>query len=71
MLQQILSDTAAWTGGAMFLVSSPELARVVNLGAHKAAMEAEGTRAEKSAQVAYESFAKDTTASVEKKEEET
>jgi len=34
-----------------------------------AAMEAEGTRAEKSAQVAYESFAKDTTASVEKKEE--
>lgn len=34
-----------------------------------AAMEAEGTRAEKSAQAAYESFAKDTTASVEKKEE--
>jgi len=34
-----------------------------------AAMEAEGTRAEKSAQAAYEAFAKDTTASVEKKEQ--
>jgi len=39
-----------------------------NILKETAAMETEGTRAEKSAQVAYEDFAKETTASVEEKE---